>query len=159
MARRRDRPQAFPPPRRNRDRTDLPIPDLGHGREQEMRACIKRVEERNAKFFDEEVLKLDRWSDDLKVGLEREIKDIDREIREARKTAALAGTLAEKLEHQRAMKVLEATRTRKRRDLFDAQDDIDKQRDDLIGRIESQLRQKQTVTPMFTIRWSLRYET
>ncbi len=36
--------------------------------------------------------KLDRWSEDLKQGLEREIKEIDKQIREARKTAALEKT-------------------------------------------------------------------
>jgi hypothetical protein len=41
------------------------------------------------------------------------------------------------------------------RDLDEAQDRIDKQRDDLIGHIETQLKQKHTVTPIFTFRWSL----
>ena len=54
--------------------------------------------------------------DDLE-GIE-ELEDelrIDRQIREARKTATLAGTLAEKLEMQRAIKTLESTRTTERR--------------------------------------------
>lgn len=96
---------------------------------------------RNARFFDEEFLKLDQWSDDLKGRLEREIKEIDRDIREARKTAALAGTLADKLETLRALKDQEACRGRNRRDLFDAQDGIDKQR--------------HTVAPVFTIHWDV----
>lgn len=130
-------------------------PDLAPVREREMGARIRQVEERNARFFDEEVLKLDLWSDDLKAGLEREIKDIDRQIRDTRKSATLAGTLAEKLEMQRAIRNLEATRNGKRRDLYEAQDQIDKHRDELIGRIEAQLKRKQTVTPVFTIRWSI----
>jgi adenine-specific DNA-methyltransferase len=116
---------------------------------------IKQVEERNGRFFDEEVLKLDRWSDDLKQGLEREIKDLDRQIRECRKTSALAAVLKDKLEAQKALKSLETTRNRKRRDLFDAQDAIDVQRDELIGRIEKQLRQHHTLKPVFTFRWRL----
>jgi adenine-specific DNA-methyltransferase len=120
-----------------------------------MKIRIRQVEERNARFFDEEVLKLDLWSDDLKTGLEREIKDVDRQIREARKAASLAGTLAEKLEMQRAIKTFESTRTAKRRDLYEAQDQIDKHRDELIGRTETQLKQKHTVTPFFTIRWTI----
>ncbi|WP_143742053.1 DEAD/DEAH box helicase [Thiorhodovibrio frisius] len=38
------------------------------------------ISERNAQFFEAEATKLDHWADDLKVGLEREIKDIDRQI-------------------------------------------------------------------------------
>ncbi len=40
---------------------------------------------RNAQFFEVETEKLDGWADDLKVGLEREIKEIDRQFKEARR--------------------------------------------------------------------------
>ena len=130
-------------------------PDLSALHEAEVKARLKQVEERNGRFFDEEVLKLDRWSDDLKQGLEREIKELDRQIRECRKTSALAAALKDKLEPQKALKSLEADRNRKPRELFDAQDAIDAQRDKLIGRIEKQLRQRHTLEPVFTFRWRL----
>ena len=41
--------------------------------------------ERNARFFEAEAEKLDGWADDLKLGLEREIKEFDRQIKEARR--------------------------------------------------------------------------
>ena len=44
---------------------------------------------------------------------------------------------------------------RKRRDLFDAQDAIDSQRDELIGRIEKHLQQRHSSKPLFMFRWSL----
>lgn len=131
------------------------FPTWPPGRDREIAARIRQVDERNARFFDEEVLKLDQWSDDLKSGLEREIQEVDREIREARKTAALAGTMAENLDVQRTIKDPEARRSRKRRDPFDDRDDIDRQRDGLIGWIEAQLKQRQTVTTQFTRRWML----
>ena len=105
--------------------------------------------------FDDEVLKLDRWSDDLKTGLEREIKELDRQIREARKTSALTALLKDKLEAQRTLKSLEGERNRKRRELFDAQDAIDGQRDELIKRIEGQLHQTHTGKTIFLFRWRL----
>lgn len=46
------------------------------------------VSERNANFFEKETNKLDHWSDDLKLGLESEIKEIDSAIREARKASS-----------------------------------------------------------------------
>jgi adenine-specific DNA-methyltransferase len=130
-------------------------PDLSALRDAEVKTRLKQVEERNGRFFDEEVLKLDRWSDDLKQGLEREIKEIDRQIRECRKTSALAAALKDKLEAQKALKSLETERNRKRRDLFDAQDAIDAQRDELIKRIEGQLRQKHTAQTVFRFCWRL----
>jgi adenine-specific DNA-methyltransferase len=132
-----------------------PEPDLSAIRQAEMQSKIRQVEERNGKFFDEEVLKLDRWSDDLKLGLEREIKEFDKQIREARRGAALAGSLHDKLESQKLLKTLETTRNRMRRELFDAQDAIDSQRDELIGRIEKQLHQRHTLKPLFEFRWRL----
>ena len=111
---------------------------------------------RNAHFFEEEATKLDGWADDLKVGLEREIKEIDRQIKEARRAATAAVTLEEKLDGQKAIKALETTRSAKRRSLFDAQDDIDARRAGLIGEIEGRMEQKVENEALFTIRWSIR---
>ncbi len=118
-------------------------------------SILEDVEKRNGKHFDEEVIKLDRWADDLKLGLEREIKEIDQQIRDTRRLASAAAGLAEKLARQKEVKALEVRRNSKRRELFDAQDDIDKRRDGLIGEIEAQLKQTTDLKPLFTIRWSV----
>ena len=132
-----------------------PVPDLSPIRAAEIDRRLGQIEQRNGRFFDEEVLKLDRWSDDLKQGLEREIKEIDKQIREARKAAALAAALRDKLEAQKTIKMLESARNDKRRALFDAQDAIDAKRDGLIADIEKQLTQRQSVTILFAIRWHI----
>ena len=62
------------------------------------------ISDRNIQFFEAEARKLDGWADDLKVGLEREIKEIDRQIKEARRAAASASTLEEKLKGQKEVK-------------------------------------------------------
>ena len=111
--------------------------------------------ERNARFFEAEADKLDGWADDLKVGLEREIKDLDRQIKEARRAATTALTLDEKLAGQKQIKAIEAQRNQKRRSLFDAQDQVDKQRDELISKIEGKLTQKTGMENLFTLRWKI----
>jgi adenine-specific DNA-methyltransferase len=72
-----------------------------------------------------------------------------------RPVAALAGTLAAKLEAQKSIKALESTRSQKRRELFDAQDAIDQQRDGLIGKIEKQMRQRHNGQPLFLLHWNI----
>ena len=67
----------------------------------------------------------------------------------------LAALLKDKLEAQKTLKSLEGERNRKRRELFDAQDAIDGQRDELIKRIEGQLHQTHAVKTIFLFRWRL----
>jgi len=43
----------------------------------------------------------------------------------------------------------------KRRALFEAQDEIDVQRDEIIADTEARMAQTHTVTTLFTIRWRL----
>lgn len=113
------------------------------------------ISKRNAQFFEAEIDKLEGWSDDLKLGLEREIKEIDRQIKEARRAATAALTLEEKLAGQKKIKALETQRNEKRRSLFDAQDKVDKQREDIIASIEGILAQQVTLTQLFTVHWIL----
>jgi adenine-specific DNA-methyltransferase len=118
-------------------------------------AIQRGISERNAQFFSAEADKLDGWADDLKLGLEREIKELDRQIKETRRAAATALTLEEKLAAQKQIRAVEAQRNDKRRSLFDAQDRVDTQRDELIQKIEGKLSQRVTTEPLFLIRWSL----
>ncbi|MGW8159512.1 MAG: SNF2-related protein [Desulfoprunum sp.] len=118
------------------------------------RTAIQRdVSERNARFFAAEADKLDGWADDLKAGLEREIKEIDRQIKEVRRATSTALTLEEKLAGQKQIKSLESQRNQKRRSLFEAQDEVDRQRDELIAQIEGKLQQQVNSISLFTMRW------
>ena len=115
----------------------------------------RTISERNARFFEAEAEKFDGWADDLKLCLEREIKEFDRQIKEVRKTSVAALTLEEKLDGQKQIKSLEAERGKRRRALFDAQDEIDQRRDQLIAEIEGKLQQRVSTQQLFTIRWSM----
>lgn len=124
---------------------------------QQRQATIQRdISERNTGFFEAEADKLDGWADDLKVGLEREIKELDRQIKEARRAATTALSLEAKLAGQKQIKTLEAQRNQKRRSLFDAQDKVDQQREELIAQIEGKLQQQAQLFQLFVIRWSIK---
>jgi superfamily II DNA or RNA helicase len=135
---------------------DLPAPgNLDAFTATRQKEIQRGVSERNALFYEAEAAKLDGWADDLKVGLEREIKEFDRQIKETRRASVTALTLEEKLESQKQIKAIEAQRNDKRRSLFEAQDAIDRQREGLISRIEGKLLQETRLEPLFRLRWRM----
>lgn len=97
---------------------------------------LREINRRNLDYFEQEVKKLDAWADDLKLGLEQEIKETDRKIKDVRSTAATAPTLDEKLSWQKRQRELEARRSKLRRELFARQDEVEAQHNDLIGQLE-----------------------
>lgn len=117
---------------------------------------LQDLQERNEEFFHEEEDKLDRWAEDVKFSLERELRELDTQIKAAKKTSKGVVALAEKLEAQKVLKALEAKRNSKRRQLFDAQDEVVKRRDALIEDIEKQLQTKTSIDLVFAVRWTLR---
>ncbi|MGL4691658.1 MAG: SNF2-related protein [Stenotrophomonas maltophilia] len=116
---------------------------------------LRDINQRNLGYFELEVQKLDAWADDLKLGLEQEIKEIDRQIKEVRSTAAIAPRLEEKLSWQKKQRELEGKRGKLRRELFARQDEVEEQRNELIGQLEVQLQQQVEETVLFTIEWEL----
>ncbi|MBF0612261.1 MAG: DEAD/DEAH box helicase, partial [Magnetococcales bacterium] len=111
--------------------------------------------DRNNRFFAEEADKLESWADDMKLALERELNELERQIKESRREATQAATLEEKLAGQKRIKALEATRNQKRRALFDAQDQVDARREEFITTIHQRLKQSSTLKQQFVIRWKV----
>lgn len=116
---------------------------------------LRDINRRNLGYFEQEVQKLDAWADDLKLGLEQEIKEIDREIKEVRRTTATSPTLEEKLSWQKKQRELESKRSKLRRELFARQDEVEAQRNDLISQLEVQLQQQVEERTLFTVEWEL----
>ncbi len=69
-----------------RDEEKMPSP-LNADAQNRKQRLLREISQRNLGFFQQEVEKLDAWADDLKLGLEQEIKVIDVEIKEIRRTA------------------------------------------------------------------------
>lgn len=116
---------------------------------------LQQSSERNNGYFDQEIQKLNDWADDLKENLEQEIKATDREIKEARRTAATSHTLEEKLSRQKKLRELENKRSKQRRELFDKQDEIEEKRNLLIEELEESLKQKVEEEELFFIEWEI----
>ena len=83
------------------------------------------------------------------------IAGIDHDRFDSGHLVALAQSLQDKLAHQKQLRELERRRNGKRRELFDAQDSIDQQREELIGKIEKQLQHSYEAITIFAIRWKV----
>jgi len=110
---------------------------------------------RNQVFFEEEMEKLDSWADDMKVSLEREITDLDAEIKLRKSEAKKMARLNDKVIAQRVIKDLEKKRAEKRQNLYEAQDEVDAKKENLLSSVEKMLEQKIDEEELFTIRWRI----
>lgn len=128
---------------------------LNDNLEKEKEIILGHNKERNSKYFDEEITKLECWADDLKGSLELELKELDREIGVKKSEARKILNLEEKVSAQREIKDMEKKRSELRRNLFLAQDEVDKQKEKIIEDIEARLQQKIETKELFTIRWTL----
>jgi hypothetical protein len=117
---------------------------------------LRDLESRNLELFTAETEKLDAWADDQRAGLEHEIKNLDRTIKEVRSRGKAAATLAEKLQAQREQRDLEAQRDKRRRELFQRQDEVQQRRDRIVEDLETQLREEIAVTELAIVEWELR---
>lgn len=113
------------------------------------------ISRRNLRFFDEEMVKLDKWAEDKKSSLEIALKQLDKDIKTQKTESKKIVFLEEKIKIQRQIKDMEAKRNKMRKELFDSQDMVDKQKEELIDKIEANLKQKVAEKELFLIRWQL----
>jgi hypothetical protein len=117
--------------------------------------ALESISSRNAHWFDLEMEKLDRWADDLKDGIEREIQELSAEIKALKHEARSVPALEQKVAMQREVKDKERKLKDKRKARDEAQDEIEERKEDLIASIEARLAQQVVRTPLFTVRWRI----
>ncbi len=116
---------------------------------------LGKISERNSGFFEIEMDKLEKWADDVKTSLEIELKQLDRDIKFKKTESKKILNLDEKVTAQREIKEMEKRRNSLRQDLFKAQDDVELKKEELISKIEAQLKQQIQKERLFSIRWSI----
>jgi ERCC4-related helicase len=113
------------------------------------------IAERNSVFFDEEVDKLDKWAEDVKNSLEIELKRLSIDIKTLKTNAKKVLKLDAKIKLQREIKEQEKRRNEMRQKLYKSQDEVDERKENLLNKVEAQLNQKITRTPLFTIQYKV----
>ena len=129
--------------------------DLSEQTDAATQAILAKIAEQNAHYFEQEMDKLEGWADDRKRSLEINIKDLDLEIKTLKAESRKLAKLDDKVKAQRHIKQLEQKRTEFRRELFEAQDAIDQDKDGLLDSIEERLQQITDSETLFSIRFSI----
>ena len=119
------------------------------------KTIIADITDRNGKFFDEEMDKLDRWASDKRTSQKEQLREYDDEITSMKKESRTARNLQEKIEIRKKVQKLEAKREEAWKEYDKASKEIETQKDGLIDKVESRLEQGMTETTLFKVRWSL----
>lgn len=122
------------------------------------RGHLAEAEARNARFFEEETGKFERWAEDKRIGQDLRIRQLDQEIKEARKAVRQLETLQEKMAAKKALQKLERERDRLMLDYHEEKKKIETEEDRLLEEIERKLQIGERQEALFALRWRLEGE-
>lgn len=123
--------------------------------EQDKVKIIDKISKRNSKNFDTEMDKLDFWAEDRKKTLEQKLKEMDKNIRELKRSARRANSLPEKIKLQKQANDMENKRDKEWKEYETAKKEIENKKEQLIDGIEARLKQNITENIVFEIEWEV----
>lgn len=119
-------------------------------------ALSQHIGERNEKMMQEEIQHIEAWADDKEVAIEKEIKLLKQRKRETQRLLAKADSMQEKLQLEEYLKKVSKDLRRKRADQDDMEDEIDKQRSEMIVKLKTFMAQKITTEDLFLIHFTIK---
>lgn len=118
-------------------------------------STLTRFAETNNAFFQAETLRIEQWRKDQIAVAERKIEQArDRKL-ELENAIRRAATLQEQQPLQRELDTATKALRRARSALFDAEDQADARRNELLDALQARLKAKSTSESLFTIRWKV----
>lgn len=114
-----------------------------------------QIAERNGRYFDDEIDKLDNWAEDKRRSLKIQLKEYDDQIMALKKEGRIALNLPEKLAVQKKIRDLDAKRNAAWKEYDEAAKIIEQQKDGLLDTVEKRLKQKIEKKTLFTIAWRI----
>ena len=114
-----------------------------------------RSESRNMVFYNEEISKIDKYTEDKLYRVEKELKDVKDRIKTLMREERQAETIAAKTAIQEEIAELERKKRRYRQNIFDAEDEIEEERKALIAKLKNGMKSTMNVKDLFTFKWKL----
>ena len=114
------------------------------------------VKQTDTNLLKNEIQKFEKWANDRITGSEQELKDVKKKIQELERGTRQEGINADDLlEIQKKIRALDRKKSKLRREIFDVEDEILAERDDMIEEAEGKLNRTTTEQDIFTIEWEL----
>lgn len=123
--------------------------------QEEQRSIVDEMTMQDNTWFDEELMKLEKWAQDVKQSMEKSIKNMDNEIAELKKQSRKTAVLKDRLAIEKKINTIEIKRNKQRFDLYAEQDKIDQKKEKLIGETKEKLQQNVTNNNIFYLRWNI----
>jgi len=121
-------------------------------REQDVIEALKR---QNAQWFSEESRKLEKWAEDKVFAAEKELQDAKARILELKREARSAESPEQQHRIQTQIQELEKSKRRLRQRIFEVEDEIIEERDQMIADLEARLQQHISKQELFAVRWAV----
>jgi hypothetical protein len=118
-------------------------------------ATVAHALETNNQHFTEARDKLDRWAEDMVQGAEQALRNTREQIRIAQREARQATTLADQQAIQERVVKLERQQRRQRQEIFDVEDEVQNQREQLIEQLTQRMTQRVATDNLFTVAWTI----
>ena len=124
--------------------------------ETEQTRLMLELDAANTRYFEHESVKLTKWTNDIKLKIERKLRTMDRSIDEL--NAELKGrrvTLPRRIEIEEQIAELESRKKSLHMRIFEEQSKVDEERDALIEQTKAKLTRRIESKHIFSIKWRL----
>jgi hypothetical protein len=120
-------------------------------------AALAQIEDESRLWLDEETEKLDAYADDLEQAAELRVKELETEIKAAKKAlrSNTAISLADKVREQRRIKNMQEEADELKMTTFKRKKDIRAEIDAKLDAIANALQAIPSITPIVTLRWTV----
>ncbi len=116
---------------------------------------LEKVNQQNLLYIREEEERLDKWTRDMVLALEKELENVKLQIRETERRLRLAATTAEHAELNEKLSELGRKKRNMRARLEDNEEEIEQKRRALIDDIKRRSQAECELRELFTIEWEV----
>jgi flagellar capping protein FliD len=118
-------------------------------------ATLEGANQQNLVYIREEEERLDKWTKDMVLALEKELENVKLQIRETERRLRLAATTAEHAELNEKLSELNRKKRNMRARLEDNEEEIEERRRTLIDDIKRRSQAQCELMELFTVEWEV----